>query len=152
MSQLSVTDILLRLGVAALIGAVLGVDRELKGKPAGPRTMALVALGSAVFTLVAIDRTTNIDAVSRVIQGVITGVGFLGAGAILHRGSAAAAPEGGGGGVKGLTTAATVWLVAALGIGSGLAYWPIVIVGTALGLLLLILSPVERWFERRFGD
>jgi putative Mg2+ transporter-C (MgtC) family protein len=150
MSQLSLTDILLRLGVAALIGAVLGVDRELKGKPAGPRTMALVALGSAVFTLVAIDRTTNIDAVSRVIQGVITGVGFLGAGAILHRG---AAPDGGGGGggVKGLTTAATVWLVAALGIGSGLAYWPIVAVGTALGLLLLILSPVERWFERRFG-
>lgn len=112
--------------------------------------MALVALGSAVFTLVAIDRTTNIDAVSRVIQGVITGVGFLGAGAILHRGSAGA--DGGGGGVKGLTTAATVWLVAALGIGSGLAYWPIVIVGTALGLLLLILSPVERWFERRFGN
>ena len=148
MSQLSLTDILLRLGVAALIGAVLGVDRELKGKPAGPRTMALVALGSAVFTLVAIDRTTNIDAVSRVIQGVITGVGFLGAGAILHRG---AAPDGGGGGVKGLTTAATVWLVAALGIGSGLAYWPIVIVGTGLGLLLLILSPVERWVERRFG-
>jgi putative Mg2+ transporter-C (MgtC) family protein len=150
MSQLSLTDILLRLGVAALIGAVLGVDRELKGKPAGPRTMALVALGSAVFTLVAIDRTTNIDAVSRVIQGVITGVGFLGAGAILHRGSAAS--DGGAGGVKGLTTAATVWLVAALGIGSGLAYWPIVAAGTALGLLLLILSPVERWFERRFGD
>jgi putative Mg2+ transporter-C (MgtC) family protein len=54
--------------------------------------------------------------------------------------------------VRGLTTAATVWLVAALGIASGLAYWPIVIVGTAFGLFLLILAPAERWIEKRFGE
>jgi putative Mg2+ transporter-C (MgtC) family protein len=143
MSQLPLTDVLLRLGVAVLVGAVLGLDRELKGKPAGPRTMALVALGAAVLTVVAIDRSgANTDAISRVIQGVITGVGFLGAGAILHQSE---------GGVRGLTTAATIWLVAALGIGSGLAHWPTVIAGTALGLLLLVLAPLERWIERRFG-
>jgi putative Mg2+ transporter-C (MgtC) family protein len=78
-----------------------------------------------------------------VIQGIVTGVGFLGAGAILHRGQE---------GVRGLTTAATVWLVAALGIASGLAFWPIVAVGAAFGLLLLVLAPVERWVERRFGE
>jgi putative Mg2+ transporter-C (MgtC) family protein len=144
MPRLTVTDILLRLGVAVLLGAVLGLDRELKGKPAGPRTMAIVGLGSAVLAVVAIYGTgTNIDAVSRVIQGVITGIGFLGAGTILHKSE---------GGVRGLTTAATVWLVAALGIASGLAYWPIVIVGTAFGLFLLILEPAERWIEKRFGE
>ncbi|HEY7449809.1 MAG TPA: MgtC/SapB family protein [Vicinamibacterales bacterium] len=144
MPRLALTDILLRLGVAVLLGAVLGLDRELKGKPAGPRTMAIVGLGSAVLTIVAIYGTgTNIDAVSRVIQGVITGIGFLGAGTILHKTE---------GGVRGLTTAATVWLVAALGIASGLAYWPIVIVGTAFGLLLLVLAPAERWIERKFGE
>jgi putative Mg2+ transporter-C (MgtC) family protein len=144
MPRLTVTDILLRLGVAVLLGAVLGLDRELKGEPAGPRTMAIVGLGSAVLAVVAIYGTgTNIDAVSRVIQGVITGIGFLGAGTILHKSE---------GGVRGLTTAATVWLVAALGIASGLAYWPIVIVGTAFGLFLLILAPAERWIEKRFGE
>jgi putative Mg2+ transporter-C (MgtC) family protein len=144
------SDLLLRLGVAALVGAVLGIDRELKGKPAGPRTMALVGLGSAVFTLIAIDRSgTNVDAVSRVIQGIVTGVGFLGAGAILHHAEHGQRLEHG---VKGLTTAATVWLVAALGIASGLGHWPIVAVGAGLGLLLLVLSPVERWIERRFGE
>jgi putative Mg2+ transporter-C (MgtC) family protein len=144
MPRLAVTDLLLRLGVAVLLGAILGLDRELKGKPAGPRTMAIVGLGSAVLAVVAIYGTgTNIDAVSRVIQGVITGIGFLGAGTILHRSE---------GGVRGLTTAATVWLVAALGIASGLAYWPIVVVGTAFGLLLLVLAPVERWIEKRFGE
>jgi putative Mg2+ transporter-C (MgtC) family protein len=146
MSSLGLVDILLRLGVAILIGAVLGLDRELRGKPAGLRTMALVALGSAVFTVMAVDVSgpTNIDAVSRVIQGIVTGVGFLGAGTILHR--------NGEEGVRGLTTAASIWLVAALGIGSGLANWLLVIVGTAFGVLLLVLAPFERWIERRFGN
>src|ERR1700686_1059413 len=115
-------DIILRLGAAILIGSVIGLNRELHHKPTGMRTLGLVALGSALAVLaVADDPQADI---SRVIQGVITGIGFLGAGVILHR------PTGGK--VHGLTTAATIWVTACLGILCGIAAWRT----TAVAILL----------------
>jgi len=145
MPSLTFTEILLRLVAAVVVGAVLGIDRELRNKPAGLRTMALVALGSAMFTLIAVDRggAAQPDAISRVVQGIITGIGFLGAGAILHRDA--------DGYVSGLTTAASIWLAAALGISSGLAHWPLVLAGVGLGITLLVLTPLEDRLRRWFG-
>jgi putative Mg2+ transporter-C (MgtC) family protein len=133
----------LRLTAAVAVGAVIGLDRELRRKPAGLRTMALVALGSAVYVLAAIDSGAGVsfDATSRAIQGVVTGVGFLGAGAILRGDSDSP--------VRGLTTAASIWLAAASGVACGLAQWPLVVGSAALGVLVLILSPVERILHNR---
>jgi len=130
-------EVLTRLCAAALIGAVIGVDREVRGKPAGLRTHALVSLGAALVVLV-VGRVAplgfeHIDAVSRVIQGIIAGVGFLGGGAIL-KSSGANEQES----VHGLTTAASIWLVAALGIASGAGQWLAALIGVALALLILI--------------
>jgi putative Mg2+ transporter-C (MgtC) family protein len=102
--------VLLRLAAAVGVGALIGLDRELRRKPAGLRTLALVALGSAVFIIETIDTTRGVytDATSRVIQGIVTGVGFLGAGSIMR----SADEES----VRGLTTAASIWLAAATGI------------------------------------
>lgn len=144
--SLSVVDIASRLGAAVLVGALLGLDRELRNKPAGLRTIALVALGTATLTVAAVDHggAANADAVSRVIQGTITGVGFIGAGTILHRETSKR--------VRGLTTAASIWLAAALGIASGLAHWSLVLIGICFGFGLLLLSPLEDWINRKWGD
>ena len=137
----------LRLGVALLVGAILGLNRELHGKPAGLRTHALVSLGAAMAMIAALGSplarlVLDSNAISRVVQGILTGVGFLGAGVILRD------PMGH---VTGLTTAATIWVCAALGIVCGLGNWPLL--GIALGLtvvLLLLGRPVERLAERIF--
>ena len=111
-------DIVLRLGSAILIGGAIGLNRDLHHKPTGMRTLGLVALGS---TLAVLGVAGDPAAVSRVVQGIITGIGFLGAGVILHR------PTGGK--VHGLTTAATIWVTAAIGVLCGIAAWPILVVG-----------------------
>jgi putative Mg2+ transporter-C (MgtC) family protein len=136
-------EVFLRLAAAVAVGALIGLDRELRRKPAGLRTLALVSLGSALFVLESIDPANGAytDASSRVIQGVVTGVGFLGAGSIL-RGA-------GGESIRGLATAASIWLAAAAGIACGLANWPLVVVGCALGLLVLVITPVERVIHNR---
>jgi putative Mg2+ transporter-C (MgtC) family protein len=135
--------VFLRLGAAVLVGALIGLDRELRGKPAGLRTVALVALGSAVLILTAagVDRPSP-DSISRVTQGIVTGIGFLGAGTII-RGQTEQS-------VKGLTTAASIWLAAAAGIACGLAQWPLVITACGFGVFILILDPIERWLKGRF--
>lgn len=143
---MTTTDILLRLTVATLAGCILGLDRELRDKPAGLRTHALVALGSALVTVTAFGLTNgaNVDAVSRVIQGIIAGVGFLGAGAILKGASRD--------GVTGLTTAASIWLVASLGIACGSGHWLAVLITLVLALIVLIAgAPVEGFLRARFG-
>jgi putative Mg2+ transporter-C (MgtC) family protein len=140
MYSLGYGDVLLRLSVAVLAGALIGLDREIHDKPAGLRTMALVALGSALFVLMTRDGATA-DSTSRVVQGIVTGVGFLGAGTILHSGAEHS--------IRGLTTAASIWLAAAIGVASGLALWPIVVVGCGFGVLILILAPVERRLKER---
>ena len=137
---LGYVEVFFRLGAAVLAGAVIGFDREVRNKPAGLRTMALVALGSAVFA-VAGGSAGSADAASRVIQGVITGVGFLGAGSII-RGRTEQS-------VRGLTTAASIWLAAAVGVACGLALWPLVLIACCLGLLILVLEPIDRWLKAK---
>ena len=136
-------DIILRLGGAMLVGCAIGLNRELHHKPTGMRTLGLVALGSALAVLgVAQDLEGD---VSRVIQGVITGIGFLGAGVILHR------PTGGK--VHGLTTAATIWVTASLGILCGLAAWRTVAIAAVLMLVLLSVGgPIEKWCHKHLGS
>jgi putative Mg2+ transporter-C (MgtC) family protein len=137
----------LRLGAALIIGSLLGLNRELHGKAAGLRTHALVSLGAAVATLVVLKSPTGFsaaeqNAIGRVVQGILTGVGFLGAGVILRD------PAGH---VTGLTTAATVWMCAVLGIVCGLGYWGILGITVILTTLLLLLGrPLERLAERIF--
>lgn len=140
MRSLGYLDVFLRLGAAVLAGAVIGFDREVRNKPAGLRTMALVALGSAVF-VVATASAATVDSTSRVIQGVITGVGFLGAGSII-RGRTEES-------VRGLTTAASIWLAAAVGVACGLGLWMVVVISSGFGLLILVLEPIDRWIKAR---
>jgi putative Mg2+ transporter-C (MgtC) family protein len=141
MSSLGFDDVLLRLGAAVLVGALIGLDREIRNKPAGMRTIALVALGSAVFVMTALDGGTLTESTSRAIQGIVTGVGFLGAGTII-RGQTEES-------VKGLTTAAAIWLAAAIGIACGLAFWPLVVVSCGLGVLILVLEPIDKWLKAK---
>lgn len=145
----SLFETLLRLGFATLAGALVGINRDLHGKPIGLRTLGIVALGSATVTLLiaAYAQTKNaasVDAASRVIQGILTGIGFLGAGVILH--------PAGNSKVQGLTTAASIWVTAGIGAAAGLGCWDIAIAATVLTLLLLSLgSRVEKLIERVFG-
>jgi putative Mg2+ transporter-C (MgtC) family protein len=141
-------DTILRLGCAAAVGVIIGINRDLMNKPMGMRTLALVALGAAIVSLAGIelrDIADHPDALSRVVQGAIQGImggiSFIGAGVILRHER--------GHHVEGLTTAATVWIAAALGIASALAAWRIVAVGLALALILLWLVG---WLERRASD
>nr|WP_183858154.1 MgtC/SapB family protein [Prosthecomicrobium pneumaticum] len=135
----------LRLVVATFVGMAVGLNRELHGKPIGMRTLGLVSLGAALVSVVTVNHPAiagHPDALSRVIQGIIQGVmagiGFIGAGAILRRKEDNE--------VHNLTTAATVWVTAALGIACALAAWAIVITGTVLALLLLTaMRFVEGW-------
>jgi putative Mg2+ transporter-C (MgtC) family protein len=136
-------DIVLRLGAAVLIGSMIGLDREMHHKSTGIRTLGLVALGSALSVL-AVANDPRADA-SRVIQGVITGVGYLGAGVILH------GPTGVQ--VQGLTTAAAIWITASLGVLCGLAAWSILIIGLVFTFFLLIAGgAIERRLNRGRGS
>src|SRR5215475_14685898 len=144
--------VILRLGAATLIGAAIGLNRDLRGKPIGVRTLGLVGLASAIAVLAVAPNdgggVDSIDATSRVIQGVLTGIGFLGAGVIVRRSV--------GNRVHGLTSAACAWTTACLGLVCGLAAWPIVTTGVVLVFVLLIFGgPFERmshhWLSRHTG-
>lgn len=130
----------IRLVAAALLGAVIGIQREKAGKPAGLRTHILVCLGTAVFILACTGVGMSLDALSRVIQGIITGIGFIGAGSILKLGHEQ--------NIKGLTTAAGVWMTAAIGIAVGLGSLAVAGLTTLLALVVLVLAaPFERRME-----
>ena len=132
-------DIIFRLGAAALVGSLMGIHLQRHQKPTGMRTLGLVALASAVAVL-AVAKNPDADA-SRVIQGVVTGVGFLGAGVIVHRGRDGEV-------VHGLATAATIWITASLGVLCALAAWPLLIVAFVLAAFLLIVGGfIEKWLE-----
>ena len=145
-------DDFFRLGLAVLCGMLIGINRDAKAKTAGMRTLALVALGAALVTTAAAthpDFIGHFDAESRVIQGavqgVLAGIGFIGAGAILRHGRHNEV-------VEGVTTAATVWMAAALGISCGLARWPLVLIGLGFVFaILLVAKPIERMILERFG-
>lgn len=129
-------DIILRLVIATAVGAAVGLNRDLHGKPTGVRTLGLVGLGSALAVL-AVAGSGDTAAASRVIQGLVTGIGFLGAGVIIR-------PYGKSR-VHGLTTAACAWLTAALGAACGTGAWTIIVVSVPLVFLLLA-------FGRRLED
>lgn len=147
LAPLSLQQLLLRLGVALLVGGVIGIDRELKDKPAGLRTNMLVSLGSALFVMIPIQLAIaqeHIEAFSRVLQGIITGVGFVGGGVILRDSSGGVNTK-----VEGLTTAAAVWIVAALGVAVGCGLWQLGLVGALFSLLTLrIMDRLEKRLDR----
>ena len=142
-------DLTLRLVVAVGAGGLLGLNRVLRGKPTGFRTLALVCLGAAMATITILVGQTpggaaDPNALSRVVQGVLTGIGFLGAGVILMDS---------GGHVTGLTTAATIWIAALLGIFCGLGHWMLAGIGTLLALGVLRAGvTIERLAERLFKN
>ena len=123
----------LRLLLAAALGGVLGYEREYKGKAAGLRTHMLVALGAALFVLVPLEGGMPVEDLSRVMQGIITGIGFLGAGTSLKGSSQRD--------VKGLTTAAGIWLTAAIGVAAGLGHEATAVLTTGFALVIFLLMP-----------
>jgi putative Mg2+ transporter-C (MgtC) family protein len=136
---------LLRLGVAAALGAAIGLERELDEKAAGLRTHMLVSIGSALFTLVGAygfadlighGKLINYDP-SRIAAQIVTGIGFLGAGVIFRQGFT----------IRGLTTAASLWLVAAIGMAAGAGYWAGAVIATVVGIVSL--RPLE-WLKADF--
>lgn len=131
------TRVTLRLLIAAILGGLLGYERELKGKPAGLRTHMLVAVGAALFVLIPQQAGASVADLTRVLQGLIAGVGFLGAGAIIMGNQRAE--------TKGLTTAASIWLTAAIGVAAGMGRESTAVLSTLLALLILSVIPmVER--------
>jgi len=140
-------EIVLRLGVATLAGGLIGLNRDLHGKPIGLKTLGLVGLATAmvvVLTNSSGDPAKISDAASRIMQGILTGIGFLGAGVIVH--------AQGNFRVHGLTSAACTWLTACVGIVCGVGQWRIVAVALAIAFTLLIGGRrVERWFHRMFN-
>ena len=136
------TRVILRLLLAALLGGLIGLERELAGKAAGLRTHMLVALGSALFVLIPLQAGIELSDLSRVIQGLLAGVGLLCAGAILK----AVGEEH----VHGLTTSASLWMTAAIGMGAGLGRDATAALSTLLALAILTMEgPLQRMLRRR---
>ena len=123
-------EMVLRLLLATALGAIIGYQRERAGKPAGLRTHVLICLGAALFTVASLYGFGAVADPARVAAGIVAGIGFLGAGAIIHR-------EGGL--VAGLTTAATIWAVAAIGLAAGAGLYLVSAVTTILVLIVLLL-------------
>ena len=145
--EIATDDVTLRLGGAAVAGILIGLNRDMANKPIGMRTLGLVSLGAAMVSVASIqfaNLNDHADALSRVVQGIIQGVmagiSFIGAGVILRDAQKRS--------VEGLTTAATVWVAAALGIACGLAAWATVAIG--LGLALLLLAGLG-WLETKMN-
>src|SRR5215208_2425388 len=134
--ELSALEVVFRVGLAAALGGAIGLERELREREAGLRTHMLVSVGAALFTLVSAYAWTDwqfsnreglVFDPTRIAAQVVTGIGFLGAGAIIRQGLS----------VRGLTTAATLWVVAAIGMASGAGYYSVAVIGTAIVLFSL---------------
>lgn len=126
----------LRLILSLILGAIIGLERQLKHKPAGLRTHMLVSFGSAIFVLVPIElgaAQQNFEAVSRVIQGIAAGIGFIGTGEIIRASQENVRTHE----VRGLTSAAAIWVSAALGIAAGCGLWQLGLMGAFLSWLVL---------------
>jgi putative Mg2+ transporter-C (MgtC) family protein len=119
-------------------GAAIGLERQLKHKPAGLRTNILICLGAAVFTIISERMAGGQDSITRIAAQIVTGVGFLGAGAVIQD----------RGGIHGLTTAATIWLVASIGMACGAGLYSLAIITTVLAIVVLLgLARVDRQIE-----
>ena len=121
-------EMALRLLLAAVLGGIIGFQREMWGKPAGARTLALIGVGSGLFGVISLLGYLG-NNTSTIAAGVVTGVGFLGAGAILHR----------HGGVEGLTTAATIWVAVGVGLAAGAGLYILAPAVTAMAVIILFL-------------
>lgn len=130
-------ELLLRLLIATALGALVGFEREKRKRPAGFRTNMLVCLGSCIFTIISV-YTFSIDP-ARIAAGIVTGIGFLGAGSIISS----------GGHVQGITTAATLWVVAGIGLAVGVGEYGLAVATSVLVFLILILKGAEGKFHRR---
>src|SRR5687768_4639796 len=136
--------VVIRLLAALIFGGIIGIQRERSGKAAGFRTHMMVCLGTAVFVITCSSVGMQFDAMSRVIQGLVTGIGFIGAGAILKLEGEEE--------IQGLTTAAGIWMTAAIGITVGLGAVGIGLISTILALSILALAqPVEDFLLKRSG-
>ena len=144
MLPLTDAELIRRLLTATLLAALLGFEREVRQKSAGLRTNILIGIGSALFTLMSYELAADGGAdPGRVAAQIVTGIGFLGAGAIMRTDS----------GVQGLTTAATVWVNAAVGVAAGGGEYHLAFIATAVTLAaLLVLERLERTIARRFGN
>jgi putative Mg2+ transporter-C (MgtC) family protein len=134
-------DMMLRILLSVVFGGAIGYVREIKKKAAGLRTHILVCLGSSIFTIVSIMMSQSSSAVdpSRIAAGVVTGIGFIGAGAIFQS----------GGNVMGLTTAASIWVAAAIGVAAGAGLYEVATFSTLLSLIVIqLLQIVEKKFVR----
>jgi putative Mg2+ transporter-C (MgtC) family protein len=140
---LSDTELIQRLILAAVLGGVIGLEREMRNKTAGLRTNILIAIGSALFTLMSIELGDPKAAdPGRVAAQIVTGIGFLGAGAIMRTDA----------GIHGLTTAATIWVNAAIGVAVGGGEYHLAFIATGVTLVvLLMLVPLENWLDRRWS-
>ena len=147
MTALDWSEILLRLATATLAAGAIGLDRDLHDKPIGLKTLGIVGLSTATVVLLAVQFAEPgkiTDAASRVIQGILTGIGFLGAGVIVRESHRFR--------VRGLTSAACAFLAACLGIACGVGEWRIVLVALSIAIMLLTLGrPVERGLHRLLG-
>jgi putative Mg2+ transporter-C (MgtC) family protein len=136
-------QLMLRLLLAAGLGGAVGIEREIHQKPAGLRTNILIAVGSALFTALSIQIAHVGGTPDRISAQIVTGIGFLGAGAILRSGHR----------VQGMTTAATIWVNAAVGMAAGAGEYLMATMTTVITLIVLaVLPPVEAYFERHAGD
>lgn len=133
--------VLLRTITAVILGGIVGIQREKVGKPAGLRTHMLVSLGTAVVVLACIGGGMDMDGLSRVIQGVVTGIGFIGAGTILKLTQDRE--------IQGLTTAAGLWMTAAIGVAVGLGALGLAVIATVLTVIVLSLQGVEEVLNKR---
>ena len=133
--------ILIRVIAATLLGAIVGFQRERAGKPAGLRTHILVSLGTAVVVLACAGSGMSMDGQSRVIQGIVTGIGFIGAGSILKVSEEKD--------IRGLTTAAGLWLTAAVGVASGLGMIGLAVITAILALIILAAENIAARFRKK---
>ena len=129
--------------LAVVLGAMIGIEREFSGKAAGLRTNVLICLGAAAFTIISKRMAGGDDSLTRIAAQIVTGVGFLGAGAIIQD----------RGGVHGLTTAATIWFVASLGMACGAGFYELAVILTLLAIFVLIglrqmQKPLRRYMEK----
>ena len=124
--------VVIRMVAAVLLGGIVGIEREKAGKPAGLRTHILVSFGTALVVLASARSGMDMDGLSRVIQGIVTGIGFVGAGSILKLDQERD--------IRGLTTAAGLWLTAAIGVACGLGALGVAVIGAVLALIILALE------------
>ncbi|HVI70535.1 MAG TPA: MgtC/SapB family protein [Pyrinomonadaceae bacterium] len=134
--------VVIRVVAAVILGGILGIQRERAGKPAGLRTHMIVCLGTAVVVLACLASSMDTSGLSRVVQGIVTGIGFIGAGSILKLSEQRE--------IRGLTTAAGLWMTAAIGVAVGLGSLGVALIGTATTFIVLsLIGAVEARLEKR---